>query len=381
MTQHAMLSASSAHRWLNCPPSARLEEKLDKPPGFAAKEGTAAHALAEYKLRLSLGQSSERPVSDYHSDDMEAYTDDYVSYVLEIVERLKQKTSDVKVLIEQKLDFSKYVPEGFGTVDLVLIADGEMHILDFKYGQGVLVEANENPQMMLYALGALEIFDCLYDLEVAHMTIFQPRRENISTYTLPATDLYYWAEHTLKPIADVAFKGQGDFISGDWCRFCKVSDLCRKRAEDNLALTRYEFAKPPLLSDDEIEEILGKLNELNNWANSIKSYALAKSINHGKRWERFKLVESRSNRKYRDESKVEQAALDAGFSDIYQTSLIPLTKMERLMKKDAFRKILGNLIVKPQGKPTLVARSDKRPEMVIENVKDEFTEVKNNEEQ
>lgn len=371
--KHAVLSASSAHRWLNCTPSARLELEFTDKETDAAAEGTAAHALAEHKLRRALKQRSKRPVSQYNCDEMEEYTDDYVSFVLETLAEMKTSCCDPIVLIEQRLDFSKYVPSGFGTGDCVIVADKTLHIIDLKYGQGILVEAENNPQMMLYALGALDLYDGLYDIERVSMTIFQPRRENVSTWTITAEHLKHWAEHTLIPKAQTAFEGGGKYCPGMWCTFCKAKVQCRARAEEKLQLAQYEFAPPPLLSDAEIEDILEKLDDLTKWANEIAAYAQDAALNHGKEWRGFKVVEGRSNRKYTDETAVAEAANAAGYQDIYKRSLIPITEMEKLMGKKEFQNILGGLVYKPPGKPTLVPITDKRP--AISNAKNEFDEI------
>ena len=359
--KHAKLSASSAHRWMNCNPSANLEREFADRTSEAAAEGSAAHALCEHKLRKALKMRSTRPVSKYDSDEMEMYTDSYVEFVLEQIEVAKQHCTDPFVLIEQRLDFSCYVPDGFGTGDCLIVADKLLHIIDFKYGLGVLVDAEENPQMMLYALGALRLFDALYDIDTISMSIFQPRRENVSTWTISVAELEEWAEQTLRPKAELAFKGEGEFNPGPWCTFCKAAVKCRARAEEKLALARYEFAKPPLLTDEEIEDILSRLDDLTKWANEIAAYAQDAAINHGKQWNGFKLVEGRSIRKYSDESAVVAAATAAGYRDIYKKSLIPITEMEKLMGKKTFAEVLGGLVIKPQGKPTLVPASDKRP--------------------
>lgn len=372
--KHAVLSASSSHRWLNCNPSARLEQEFTDRETEAAAEGTAAHALCEHKLRRALKLRSKKPVSPYDCDEMDAYTDGYVEFVMESVEGARQNCSDPLVLIEQKLDFSCYVPDGFGTGDCLIIADKLLRIIDFKYGQGILVDATENPQMMLYALGALRLFDSLYDIESVSMTIYQPRRENVSTWTISVEELKEWAENTLKPKAELAYKGEGEYIPGTWCQFCKAAVKCRARAEAKLQLAKYEFAQPPLLSDEEIEEILGKLDDLTKWANEITAYAQDAAVNHGKTWRGFKLVESRTNRKYTDEAAVIEAANTAGYHDIFKKSLIPITEMERLMGKKTFAEILGGLVIKPQGKPTLVPASDKRPAITSTGAEHDFTE-------
>ena len=372
--KHAKLSASSAHRWMNCNPSANLEREFADRTSEAAAEGSAAHALCEHKLRKALKMRSTRPVSKYDSDEMEMYTDSYVEFVLEQIEVAKQHCADPFVLIEQRLDFSCYVPDGFGTGDCLIVADKLLHIIDFKYGLGVLVDAEENPQMMLYALGALRLFDALYDIDTVSMSIFQPRRENVSTWTITVAELEEWAEQTLRPKAELAFKGEGEFNPGPWCTFCKAAVKCRARAEEKLALARYEFAKPPLLTDEEIEDILSRLNDLTKWANEIATYAQDAAINHGKQWSGFKLVEGRSIRKYTDETAVVAAATAAGYRDIFKKSLIPITEMEKLMGKKTFTEVLGGLVIKPQGKPTLVPASDKRP-AIHTGANHDFTEI------
>ncbi len=375
MSEHAILSASGAHRWMNCTPSARLELEFDKSESEAAAEGTAAHALCEHKLRRALKMRSKKPVSTYDCDEMDAHTDTYVEFVLETIAQAKLACGDPLVLIEQKLNFSRYVPDGFGTGDCVIVADGTLHIIDFKYGQGVLVTAENNPQMMLYALGALEPFDGIYDIDTVSMSIFQPRRENVSTYTVYKESLYQWADEVLIPTAELAFKGEGDYVPGEHCRFCRAAVKCRARAEAKLRLAAFEFALPPLLSDEEIGEILTLIGDLTSWANEIMTYATDAAVNHGKQWPDFKIVEGRSNRKYSDEEAVAGAAKAAGYHDIYRQSLITITEMEKLMSKSRFNEILGGLIIKPPGKPTLVPLSDKRPEMSISNAKNEFMEV------
>lgn len=374
--KHAILSASSSHRWLNCNPSARLELEFEDRETEAAAEGTAAHALCEHKLRRALKQRSKKPVSQYDSDEMDEYTDGYVAFVLEALSEAKQKCSDPVVLIEQRLDFSRYVPDGFGTGDCIIIADDTLHIIDFKYGQGVLVEAENNPQMMLYALGALEIYDGLYDIENVLLSIYQPRRENVSTWAITVPELRRWAESVLIPKAEKAYRGEGEYCTGAWCTFCKAAVKCRARAEEKLELAKYEFKAPPLLTDEEIEDILGRLDDLTKWANEITAYAQDAALNHGKQWRGFKVVEGRSNRRYTDEEAVAEAAMAAGFKDIYQHSLITITEMEKLMGKARFAEILGQLVYKPPGKPTLVPITDKRQPITKSNVKDEFQEIK-----
>ena len=375
MGNHAILSASSSHRWLNCLPSARLELEFEDQSGEAAKEGTAAHDLCEHKLKKALHMRSQRPISEYNSDEMEECTDAYVDFVMEQVELARKSCTDPIVLIEQRLDFSCYVPDGFGTGDCVIISDDRLHIVDFKYGLGVLVDAVDNPQMKLYALGALGIYDHLYDIKEVSMTIFQPRRENVSTWTIPVEELKDWAEEELKSRAVKAFNGEGEYIPGPWCTFCKAANRCRARAEEKLKLAEKEFKMPPLLTDAEIEEILLVLPDLTKWANEITAYATDAAVNHGKEWNGFKVVEGRSVRKYKDEEAIAEKAVAGGYKDIYRKSLIPMTEMQKLMGKAKFEELLGDLIFKPPGKPTLVPNSDKRPAMNVADAKNEFNEI------
>ena len=373
MGNHALLSASSSHRWLNCPPSARLCEGYDDKGSNFAAEGSDAHSLCEYKLRKALGMEAKDPTEDlsWYDAEMEESASGYAAFVMELVAEAKKTCSDPVVLIEQRLDYSKYVQSGFGTGDCVLIADGTLHIVDFKYGRGVLVEAEDNPQMKLYALGALEIFDCLYDIDTVSMTIYQPRRANVSTFTLTRQELLDWAETVLVPTAELAYAGDGEYHCGEWCQFCKAKADCRERARANMELARYEFRQPPLLTDEEVEEILGKLDSLMDWASDIKDYALQAAIS-GKHWSGYKLVEGRANRRYTDENAVVAAVKAAGYDPFDEPKLLGVTAMTTLLGRKQFNDILGGLITKPQGKPTLVPESDKRPAMTT--ILDDFKE-------
>lgn len=247
-----------------------------------------------------------------------------------------------------------------------------MQIIDFKYGLGVLVDAEQNTQLMCYSIGALNIFDSLYDIKQVTMHIFQPRRENVQSWTIPVDELKSWAENELKPKAQMASNGEGEYHPGEWCQFCKAAVRCRARAEEKLRLAQQEFKMPLLLTDSEIEEVLTILPDLTKWADGILAYATDAAVNHGKEWNGFKVVEGRSVRKYKDEELVARAAKDHGYTDIYRQSLITMTEMQKLMGKKQFEQILGDLIVKPQGKPTLVPVTDKRPAMNVTNANNEF---------
>ena len=370
-SKHAMLSASSAHRWLNCTPSARLEQEFKDRQTEAAAEGTAAHALAEYKLRRALHQQAKRPVSRYANSEMDEYTEDYAQFVQEAIAEAKRYCADPVVHIEQRLDFSDYVPDGFGTGDCVIVADRRLHIIDFKYGQGVLVEAEHNPQMKLYALGALHVYDALYDVDEVSMTIYQPRRANVSTWTISVDELKAWAENELRPRARLAYSGEGEYCPGAWCMFCRAAVKCRARAEDKLRLAQYEFAQPPVLTDGEIAGILGKLDDLVRWATDIREYALSAALS-GVHFDGWKVVEGRANRRYTDEAAAAQAVIATGH-DPYEHRLLGISAMEKLLGRKKFSEVLGELVERPQGKPTLVPASDKRP--ALSDVDSEFNAI------
>lgn len=358
---HSPLSPSSAFRWIKCTPSAKLNAALPDSTSEYALQGTAAHTLCEYKLRKLLGKDAKDPTENltYFDAEMADCTDSYQQYVSEQIEKAKQFCKGPIVLVEQKLDFSKWVPQGFGTGDCVIVADNVLTVIDFKYGAGILVEAEQNPQMMCYALGALALFDSIYDIENVVMTIFQPRRDNISTYELSKKELLQWADEILSPAAQLAAKGEGEFKAGKHCRFCKVKATCRKRAEYNLELARYDFEMPANLEDTEIEVILSKADELAAWCSDIKEYAFQQALN-GKQWNGWKLVEGRSVRKYINEDAVAETVKNAGY-DPYEHKVLGITAMTRMLGKAKFENLLSSFIEKPTGKPALVPKSDKRP--------------------
>ena len=372
MGQHALLSASSSHRWLACPPSARLCEQYEDQTSEYAAEGTAAHALCEYKLKKALGMEAADPTEclSFYDEEMEQCADSYVSYVLELLGEVKGTCKDPIVLIEQRLDYSRFVESGFGTGDCVIIADGTLYVIDYKHGKGVEVSAVENPQMQCYAIGALELFDGIYDINAVCMTIYQPRRANISVFTMSKDDLYAWAETVLAPTAKLAYEGKGEFCAGEHCRFCKAKAVCRKRAEYNLELARYDFELPSTLEDTEIEAILGRLDDLISWASDVKEYALQQAVS-GKEWNGWKLVEGRSNRRYISESAVADIVTKAGY-DPYEHKVLGITAMQKMLGRSRFDELLTGCIEKPQGKPTLVPESDKRP--ALTTILDDFKE-------
>ena len=371
-TNHAILSASASERWLRCPPSARLCETYEDKGSDYAAEGTCAHTLCEARLKQALGIPTKDPVEDlsWYNEEMEECAQGYASYVVELLETAKQTCADPVVMIEQRVDFSRWVKEGFGTADTLLISDGVMNICDFKYGAGIEVSAEGNSQMRLYALGALEIFDCIYDIEEIQMTIYQPRKANISVSAITKDDLLKWAEEEVVPKAELAYAGLGEFSCGEHCRFCKAKAECRERANTNLALARFDFESPALLTDEEIADILGKVDALTAWASDVKEYALQQAVS-GKEWDGWKLVEGRSIRKYTSEALVASAVESAGF-DPYERKVLGITSMQKMLGKNRFEELLAPYLEKPQGKPTLVPISDKRPAM--NTAKNDFME-------
>lgn len=382
-TKHAILGASSSHRWLICTPSVRLEEKFPPHTSVFAEEGTFAHELCEYKVNKVLHKRGlKRPQSEqFMSEEIDTITDTYTQFVEECIEDMQARGIEPLVFIEAKLDYSNIAPEGYGTGDCVIIGGDRLHVIDFKSGAGVFVDADHNPQMMLYALGALHGYGFLYDIKTVSMTIVQPRMENISTCTMPVDELNAWAEEYVRPRALLAFKGEGELVPGDHCRFCRAKVACRACAEEALGLAREEFAEvddasveptkpgtlpsfqfkhPQLIDHGELEAILPNLARIQKWIDDVFAYASDEAINHGAAWDGYKVVEGRSARKFADEQKVIEAATAAGYTDIYRQSLISLTEFEKLMGKKLFQTTLGSLVYKPPGKLALVPASDKR---------------------
>jgi hypothetical protein len=300
---------------------------------------------------------------------MEEYSDSYLEFITKQVQVAKQSCPDPQVLVEQRLDFTRWVPESFGTADCIIVSDGTMTVVDFKYGLGILVEAENNSQMRMYALGALHLFESLYDIQTIRMIIFQPRRDNVSIAEIATDALLQWAEEILIPAATLATNGEGDYKAGKHCQFCKIKAICRKRAEYNLQLAQYDFAVPDILADDEISMILDRADIFIGWINDIKDYALEQAIS-GKQYPGYKVVEGRSNRRYTNSDAVAAAVTDAGY-DPYEKKLMGVTAMTKLLGTKKFNTLLGSLIEKPQGKPTLVPESDKRPAWTINDFQEE----------
>ena len=372
---HARLSASAADRWIHCPGSITLTEQLHLPnTGSAyADEGTMAHSVAEWKLtNARKGPKYKKAVkaweaSEHWSGEMDEATDFYADEVQAVYMRLLQKDAATVLMVEQRVDLGEWIPGGFGTSDAVIIGAGEIHVCDLKYGKGVKVEAEENPQLRLYGLGSAALFADLYDFENVVLHIIQPRLDHISEEHISLADLQAWGDEVIRPAAKEASEGSERQACGTWCKFCPAKAVCRARAEENLALARMDFKKPPALTPEEIAEVLGQIDRLQAWAKDVADYALEQALN-GEHYDGWKLVEGRANRRYADETKVAEVLTRAGYDEamLYERKLLTITAMEKLIGKKNFSTLLeGNmgLVVKPTGKPVLVPSTDKREEL------------------
>ncbi|MGG4397214.1 DUF2800 domain-containing protein [Paenibacillus thiaminolyticus] len=381
---HALLSASGADRWINCPPSARLCEHIEDKRSEYADEGTAAHELSELKLRRRIipcnsadrrridAEMEKFKTNEYYGPEMENAVQDYVELVEERFMAAKARSSDAVVLLEERLDFTEWVPEGYGTGDVVLISDDVLEIIDLKYGKGVPVSAVGNPQLRLYALGAWSAHGWLYDIEEVRMTIVQPRLDSVSTATMPIDELLEWAETVVKPAAALAYTGEGNFKAGSHCRWCKVKGNCRARAEANMEALAYEFQDPALLTNEEIGSILFVAEQLQAWAKDVADYAFDQAKT-GKPIPQWKLVEGRSNRIIANKDAAWAALRDAKLeSDKYlkPQELLGISELEKRIGKKKLAKLLDGLIIKPPGKPVLVPETDPRAE--LNSLEDEF---------
>ena len=363
--KHALLSPSASERWMRCTKSARLTENYPDKTSSYAEEGTLYHNVAEAKLRHRLGLG-KKPKKCTNAE-MDGYTDDYVLFVMEQAEGLTNPTT----YVEQRVDCSRWIPECRGTCDTIIVSDGVLHVIDLKAGRGVKVSPDAE-QLRIYALGALEMFGFLYEINTIRLSIFQPRINNCDTWEVPRTDLERWAEKTLKPAAELAWKGEGVYVAGDHCQFCKAKAECRERAKVNMELAAYDFIDPPLLDTDEIAVILRKVDRLVAWASDIKDFALVEAL-RGVKFDGWKIVEGRSNRRYTNEDAVASAVKEIGL-DPYKHELLGITAMTSLLGKKRFEDTLGRLIEKPIGKPVMVQSTDKRQEMNLNTAADDFAD-------
>jgi hypothetical protein len=373
MAKHALLSASGAHRWLECTPSAQLELQFPQSTSEYAEEGTAAHELCELTARYWLGEISEAEYENqrdelakgkYYNAEMQECANDYAKFVAEKTAAARETCEDAFTTLEVRVDFSKYVKDGFGTGDCIIVSDNVLEIIDFKYGKGVRVEAAGNPQMKLYALGAYLEYNTLFDIDSVRMTIFQPRLSGVqSSDEITVKELLEWAEKYVKPRAKLAYRGEGKFApSEEVCKFCRAKAQCKARADKNLKL----FDEAPdvlLLTPEDAGKILEQAGDIQSWLADLESL-VSFTLLAGQPVEGWKMVEGRSNRRFADELKVVDAMKAAGYDEslLYERKLITLTQMEKDFGKKAVAETLGELIVKPQGKPTLAPAKDKRPE-------------------
>lgn len=361
--RHSEKGASNAERWINCPISVVLSRGMPDETSSYAEEGTIAHSVCEWKLRELLGgvvEDKQEPLDE----EMIRCTDDYRNFIEEELNTAKGNGSDAILLIEQELDFGEYVPDSFGTSDAVIISNGQLEVIDFKYGKGVPVNAENNPQLRLYALGAYLALGMLYVFTSVKTTVFQPRLNSISSEELTIEELLDWADNVVKPAANLTDEERTEAKVGPWCRFCKAGSICRARVEEAFTIVDLADTNPALISDDEIPAILDKLDNAERWIEAIRKYAEEKAISEGKHWNGYKLVEGRTVRKISDQLGAMRVLTDKGYSpdEITTVKLKGIGELEKLLGKSAFNEVLGEYVVKPQGAPTLVKETDKRPE-------------------
>lgn len=369
-TQHALLSASGAHRWLHCTGSPLLEKDFPDSTSVYAQEGTLAHELCELKLMAYTGEITKRKLtsmknklmkSELWQPEMDSTSETYLDYIKDIT---MSYTVKPVILTEKKVDFSRYVPEGFGTADCLILAGDTLHVVDYKHGKGVVVDADHNPQMMLYALGAMSELSLLYRFKFVHMTIVQPRVNNISEFTMTADELTEWGESVVKPKAEAAISGKGEFEAGDWCRFCRAKQQCKTRYESNGSLYPELSAQhdPRLISLAELGEYLRRGRDMAAWLEDMKEYALSESL-AGADVPGWKAVEGRGSRAFTDTDEAVDTLVKNGIDEsvLYERRVLTLAQMEKAVGKKAFGELVGALVVKNPGKPTLVEESDKRP--------------------
>lgn len=379
MEAHALLSPSAAHRWMNCTAAPRLEINVEDAGSDYAAEGTLAHAYCALKLKKYLGlptadeEKEIEALSQYHTGEMDEYTDTYVSIVLEKFNAARAHTKDAQLLVETRLDFSKHIPDAFGTADTIIIADGTIDEIDFKYGKGVKVSAFQNPQAMIYGLGAFEKFDFEYDIRRVRMTIIQPRIDNLSEYEVATEELLSWAIKELEPKAKEAYSGNGKQQPGDWCQFCKVKHTCR--ALVNLCKETAQNNAQLLSTDELAKDVLPMLPIIKTWLAGVEDYALQQALS-GVSLPGWKLVEGRSNRKIVNVEGAATALINAGYAKtaIYKPQeLCTITELEKMVGKKQFAALCADFIEKPKGKPTLAEESDKRP--ALDPVAEDFKDV------
>lgn len=381
---HALLSASSASQWINCTPSARLGEQFENSTSSFAEEGTLAHEFAELNLKRDLKQitlneyeklTENFKKSSYYSEEMEEYVKKHVDYVIQQFSEAKRKTPDAVLLIETRVDITHLIEEGFGTCDVIIIADGVLEVIDLKYGLGVRVEAEDNSQLKLYGSGALEAYDMMYDIHTVRLTITQPRMDSISSWEISADDLRAWGQEVVKPKALIAYAGEGEQVTGDHCKFCKASPRCKAQADKAIEMARLEFAEPKLLNDEELIEVYKQIPNIDAWFKKVSEYLYNEAL-AGKKWPEYKLVEGQNRRGWTDE-EMALAILEKELFEKDQFSNVKLKgigDIEKLVGKSMFPTLLGDVVAFKKTSPSLVPDSDKRPAMGLQTALTEFSE-------
>jgi len=381
---HALLSASGASRWINCTPSPRLEEGFANESSSFAEEGTLAHEFAELTLRAKIKIISNdefeelaKPhfINPLYAEDMLDYVKMHTDYVIEQFAEAKRKTPDAILLIEQKVDITHLIEEGFGTCDVIIIADGTLEVIDLKYGLGVRVSAEDNSQLKLYGSGALEAYDLMYDIHTVKLTITQPRMDSISSWEISAEDLRQWGEEVVKPKAQIAYAGGGEQVTGDWCKFCKASPRCKAQAAKALELAKLDFAEPMLLTDAQLVEVYAQSPQISKWLTAVTDYIFKEAMN-GKKWEGYKLVDGQNRRGWTDEEKAAEILSENCIDSMeYMTlKLKGIGDIEKLVGKKVFPTLLGDVVAFKKTSPSLVPESDKRPALGIDQAKADFAE-------
>lgn len=372
MPKHYFVSPSNLHRCLVCTPSAMLETHFPDSQSESAAEGTLAHKLAEIELQnflrcnepLREEQRKKLMRSEYWSNSMDDYVEEYVSEVIQRFFAIMEKDPATVLLLEQKLDLGKLIPGGFGYEDAVIVGSHTVEVIDLKYGRNVAVSAIDNPQLRAYALGVYWELSCIYDIDTVAMTIVQPRNGGVSSETMTAKDLLTWAEK-VRPQIELALQGKGDFAAGSHCKFCRAAVRCKALADYELEIAKKQFQDASLLSDEDISEILGRAEGLVSWVNKITDYALQEAVDNGRKWPGWKLVAGWSKRKLSDEDKARKLLKAAGYTEdqfLKPQEIKGFTDLEKLMGKKKLASVLDDVIIKPPGKPKLAPESDKRPE-------------------
>lgn len=371
--KHALLSASGAHRWLSCPPSAQLEQQFPDTTSKAAKEGTLAHELAELKVRnffytVDFGKRklttaiNKLKKEELWEDEMVGYTDEYLDYVKSIALAF---SSEPYAAIEKRVDLTAYIPDGFGTADCILIGSGILHVIDFKYGKSPdgRVSAEQNPQMLLYALGAYEAYRMLYPVQEIRLSIVQPRiSDGISEWSCTVDELMQFAQ-LVKERAVLAIKGEGEFKPDPkTCRYCRARARCRARAEKNVELASMTDKNPKLLTNEELGQYLLKGKDVAKWLGDVQDCALAECL-AGNEVAGWKAVEGRGGREWTDMDLAFARLQENGVPEtiLWERKPLTLAQVEKAVGKKEFESFVGDMVIKRPGKPTLVEQLDQRP--------------------